>query len=111
MKYYIDGKLVRTSKNTYTHAVLFGDELVSCSSRYDLAVKEMDRRIANHNGNIADFKSAIKAIDEGKNFYWTKCCGHSYKAKVTRTREAYVEAIADCENRKTRYSIRELEAR
>ena len=112
MKYYIDDKLVRTSKTrTYTHAVLVGDEVKSCSGSYELAKKELDRRIAALNDSIKNCKLAIAAIDEGKKFYWTTFNRRSYKAEIHSTREEYLGYIADYEERKTRYHIRELEAR
>ena len=111
MKYYIDDKLVRTSDRTYTHAVLFDDEVLSCCGSYQLAQKELNRRLANHEENIRDSRLAIKAIDEGKRFYMTTVCRRAYKVKIERSREEYLERIADNEARKTRYSVRELEAR
>lgn len=112
MKYYIDDKLVRTSKtHTYTHAVLFGDKVKSCSGSYELAKKEMDRRIAELDESIRNSKLAIAAIEEGKNYYWTTFKRRSYKAEITSTREEYLGYIAANEELKTRYHIRELEAR
>lgn len=111
MKYYIDDKLVRTSDRTYTHAVLFGDDVISCCGSHQLAQKELSRRLAIHDANIHDSRLAIKAIDQGKNYYMTTVGRRSYKAKVERSREEYEERIADNEARKTRYSVHELETR
>lgn len=111
MKYYIDDKLVRTSDRTYTHAVMCGDEVYSCCGSFLLANKELSRRLAYHEQNIQDSRLAIKALDEGKRFYMTTVCRKPYKVKIERSREEYLERIADNEARATRWHIRELEAR
>lgn len=115
MKYYIDGKLVRTSKTrTYTHAVLFDDEVVACCGSYLLANKELDRRLAHLCAANRDYRAAIEAIDNGKSYYMARLCSDNrrpYKNPIKRSREEYMKWIAENEDKKTRLHIRELEAR
>lgn len=111
MKYYINGKLVRTSKNTYTHAVMFDDIMLSCCGNYERATKEMGKRISEVRSRIKDYEAAIKAIDAGKSYYMTTICRRSYKAEVKHSREEYEGYIAAAQGRITRYHIAELETR
>lgn len=46
-KYYVEGKLVRTSENDYQYAVMIGNKVISCCSRYDLAEKRFNQE-KNH---------------------------------------------------------------
>ena len=39
IKYYLNGKLVRTSYNNYEYAITFNGVLIACCSSYPLAVK------------------------------------------------------------------------
>ncbi|MBO7713188.1 MAG: hypothetical protein J6S85_06430 [Methanobrevibacter sp.] len=39
MKYYYNGIKVRTSNNTYTHGVMYGNKMVACCGSEDLALK------------------------------------------------------------------------
>ena len=114
MKYYIDGKLVRTSKTrTYTHAVMFGDEVVSCCGSYLLACKELDKRINHLCAIIRDSRAAIEAIDNGKSYYMARIFSDNrrpYKNPIKRSREEYEKWISESEDKKTRWHIRELEA-
>ena len=113
MTYYIDGKQVRKSERTYTHAVLHRGQAVSCSGSYDLAVKEMARRLKQLDGYIEERKMAIKAIDAGKTYYIIRAKNKhgSYveKIKIRYTRDEYLAQIAKYEEEKTHYSIRALE--
>lgn len=114
MKYYIDGKLVRTSDRTYTHAVLFDDDVRSCCGSFLLAQKELNRRLSELCTANNDYLAAIEAIDNGKTFYMARLFSDSrrpYKQAIKRSREEYLEFIAQNEDKKTRWHIRELEAR
>ena len=53
MKYYYNGKKVRTSDNLYTHAIIKGEKVIACCSRYDLAVKRLNQEINYFNKDIA----------------------------------------------------------
>lgn len=112
MKFYIDGKLVRTSKShTYTHALMWGDSLLSCHGSYEQAAKALNRSIAQSNERIANAKAAIKAIDEGRTTYWYKYGREQWKAEISGSREEYEAYIAGQKEGNTRLRIRELEAR
>lgn len=111
MKYYIDDKLIRTSKRTYTHAVLLDDKVISCCGDLEKAHKELARRVASHDQSIRDYIAAVKAIDAGKSYYLATLGRSRYKREIEGTRESYTNAIRHHETRKTQYSIRELEAR
>lgn len=38
-KYYLNGKLVRTSKKNYTHAITYKSELIACCGSFEIAKK------------------------------------------------------------------------
>ena len=114
MKYYIDERLVRTSDRTYTHAVMFDDEVCSCCGSFLLANKELSRRLAHLDAGIRDARAAIAAIDEGKSYYMARMFSDSrrpYKNPIKRSREEYMSWITENEDKKTRWHIRELETR
>lgn len=51
MKYYYNGKLVRTSNNTYTHAYVdYTGRVCTCS-------KDPDKLIARRNQRLANYKT------------------------------------------------------
>lgn len=68
MKYYVGDKLVRTSDRIYTHAVMRGNELVTCCGRLDLAEKEATRR-----------KNAAR-----ESIYFCQKCAEARRAGETR---------------------------
>ena len=114
MKYYIDERLVRTSERAYTHAVLFDNEVFSCCGSFLLANKELSKRIAHLDACNRDAHAAIAAIDEGKSYYMARVFSDSrrpYKCPIKRSREEYMEMIAENEDKKTRWHIRDLETR
>ena len=111
MKYYINGKLIRTSKNTYTHAVLLDDKVVSCCGDLEKARKALAREIAECDRYIRNYTAAVKAIDEGKSYFMATYGRETGKEKITCSRETYAAMVKRNEDIKTRYSIRELEAR
>lgn len=72
MKYYYNGKLIRTSKNhIYTHAVIdIADyECIGCRPSEDKAEAIIKSEIAQAERSIANCKSAIKALESGKRGY------------------------------------------
>lgn len=116
MKFYYDGKLVRTSKtHVYSHAVLWAGEVVACSGSYELARKELASRISRLESSNNNCKLAVAAIERGDRFYWAKeKCGrgwNSYRVKIEWSKEKYLEIIAANEETKKKYEIVELEAR
>ena len=74
MKFYYNGKLVRTSK---THEYHFGilepktGKIVSCHGTYEAAQKEHRRPISEAETSIKRCRAAINAIENGKtSFFW-----------------------------------------
>lgn len=112
MKFYIDGKLVRTSKtHDYTHALMWHDSVISCHGSYEQAVKALNRKIAERNYDIENNRAAIKAIDEGRTNYLWKFGRERWQAKVSEPRENYEATIVRLKECITHYHVRELEAR
>lgn len=66
MKYYYNGKKVRTSDNLYTHAIIKGEKVIACCSRYDLAVKRLNQEINYFNKDIASNEIFLQEAIEGK---------------------------------------------
>lgn len=72
MKFFYDGKLVRTSKTkVYTHAVINTETggLIGCSSSRELAQKKVDSEISYCNSRIAEDERALKALTSGASGY------------------------------------------
>lgn len=111
-KYYIDGNLVRTSERVYTHAVLRGENVISCSGSLQLAHKEMGYWVGRCNSAIEVRQRAIAAIDAGRSSIMVskgryKCRWDLNPAK----RPVYLAEIEGYEREKASYSIRTLEQR
>ena len=64
--YYLNGKLVRRSDNIYTHAIIKGEKVIACCSRYDLAVKRLNQEINYFNKEIASDEIFLQEAIEGK---------------------------------------------
>lgn len=89
MKFYYNGKLVRTSK---THEYHFGilepktGKIVSCHGTYEAAQKEHRRPISEAETSIKRCRAAIAAIESGKKFfYWKWNNRYLEKVKLTET--------------------------
>lgn len=84
MKFYYNGKLMRTSKNhDYKYAIIWDDEtLGSCHSSLEAAQKEFRRPISEAESAIADDLRAIKALQNGKTYYDTKVCRRWYRVNL-----------------------------
>ena len=66
MKFYYNDKLVRTSKtHIYTHAVMFNENLIACSSSYDLAVKRLNEFISKNDKNMEYYEEVITKYENG----------------------------------------------
>lgn len=73
MKYYFDGKLIRTSKtHSYRFALLNGDKVITCSAEKERCVAELNRHIRNCEDSIETAAGAIKSLNSGKKGYWWK---------------------------------------
>ena len=44
IKYYVNGKLVRTSENEYKYAIMCGEKLIACSGTLVNAQKRLTNR-------------------------------------------------------------------
>lgn len=123
MKYYYNNQKLRTSDNTYTHAVVTIDandnvNLWCCCGRYDLAIKRYNTEIANAIKGKAMYDQNIKDIDNGIYLEWTFdangkwCrCEKLNDEQLAKTRQDYVRAIERCERIIKTLKVIELEAR
>lgn len=118
MKFYYNGKLVRTSKTHEYHFGILnadGTKVTSCHGTYEAAMKEMNRRPGEIRSRIAELETGIKAIQAGKSYYLTKICGRTYKVSIGKDTEEdyrhYIDQNRDALNRLAKRKIVELEAR
>ena len=72
MKFYYEGKLIRTSKNhVYTHAVIdmASGKLIGCRASEDAARSVISSEISSYKTGIKNTQSMQKAIEQGKRMY------------------------------------------
>ena len=120
MKFYYNGKLVRTSKN---HEYRFGvynkarQGMASCHSTRELAEKTLQTFINEPLHWIENDKRAIQAIKDGKAKYCVKEGNREYMMPLGNRNkvEIWEQYIKDnqvtYEYRKNNYCVVELEAR
>lgn len=75
MKFYYNGKLVRTSKTHEYHFGVYNPDtghMISCHGTREGAEKEYRRMISAQEGCIANYNRAIKALENGKTYYEAK---------------------------------------
>ena len=84
MKFYYNGKLVRTSKNHEYKYAIIGENgnLWSCHGTLEAAQKEFRRPISECESQIADYHKAIDALNKGKTYYDTKVCRRWYRVQL-----------------------------
>jgi hypothetical protein len=117
MKFYYNGKLVRTSKNhEYTHACMANDICKGCRTNAKAAQQIKDGKIAELTRTCNAYATAIKALNEGKSYYINREDRRAYRVSLEgRTVEFYEEHIAwvkrDIEWIKHNWKVVELEAR
>lgn len=120
MKYYYNGQLIRTSKNhIYTHAVIdiTDNGCVGCRADEDKAEAIIRTEISATKRSIENCKSAIKALESGKDGYFVKEGRRTWFNRFTSTStvERYSEAIerlnAYIDRINTTWRVVELEAR
>lgn len=120
MKFYYNGKLVRTSKNhEYTHAVIniTNDGCMGCRASKETAEAIITSEIAQYEKRIANYESAIKALESGKSGYYAKEGRRIYYNKFSSdsTVERYIERIEWCREYINKvmanWQVVELEAR
>lgn len=117
MKYFYEGKLVRTSTHVYTHAVLDDEgKCVACRNGLEAALKAKEAEKSFFKTIIRDSNEAIKALKAGRKGYFYKMGRSQYFCKFTaeNTLERYQTSIANAEAQIARidtYQVVELEAR
>ena len=117
MKYYYNGKLIRTSNHVYTHAVLTPDgKVIGCRNGLANAQRAKDAERGMANNDRRDAEAAIKALRAGRSFYFYHVGRMQYKHTFTAadTVEKYERIIrwAEAVNAEVdTYIIVELEAR
>ena len=120
MKFYYNGQLIRTSKNhEYTHAVIdiTDNQCVGCRVGEDKAEAIIRSEISQAERSIANCKSAIKALENGKSGYYSKDGRHTYYCKfnTSNTIERYTRSIDHLNNYISRiketWKVVELECR
>lgn len=115
MKYYYEGKLIRTSNHIYTHAVIDSKgKCVACRNGYENAVKAKNAERSNK--AIKEANDAINALKAGRKYYFYKIGQFSYKYtfKANDTIEKYqgvIERANDWNKIVDSWQIVELEAR
>ena len=111
MKFYYNGKLVRTSKTRdYKYAIIWPDgECTSCHGTLESAKKEYRRYIAEAEGCIEEAKQIIQAIRKGRTYFDYKVCRRWSRMKLIgeKASEEYWEEFIASKNKR----IEELEAR
>lgn len=120
MKFYYNGKLIRTSKShTYTHAVI--DTVTGgckgCRASKETAEAIISTEVAYYEKKIGNYKNAVKALQNGKSGYYAKDGRRTYYSKFSAdsTVERYNEWIGWDRNYinsvKANWQVVELEAR
>lgn len=121
-KYYYNNELIRTSKshNNYTHAVIKERngkvEVLACCSSKELASKQWNSMYNYAYGSeINNLEKKIKAIENGRTYYYRKERRSEFKVEIKETLE---EAKAKLENYRKyakefieQVSVVEIEAR
>ena len=118
MKFYYNGKLVRTSKNhVYTHAVIdmSNGHVEGCRANKEAAESIISSEISRVSNSIQNHESALKAIEQGKTMYRVKEGRRSYWMPIRTTGEDFKHCIEWCENHikevERNWKVVELEAR
>ena len=117
MKFYYNGKLIRTSKNhVYTYAVLTpGGKTFACSSSLEGAKKAVQREISLCETIRNNYRNAIKAIEAGQSYYFAKESGQNWRKRLNgETVADFEKYISQVESNIAYYKahqIVELEAR
>lgn len=116
MKFFYNGKQVRTSKtHSYTHAIIDLDgKVVSCHGSLEAATKAHGALGSFHRSYIRDSKAAIKALEAGRAYYFTQD-RMAYRVPLKgKTVDGYRKQIERSEamlKEYSQYQIVELEAR
>lgn len=98
MKFYYNGKLIRTSK---THHYKFAcinletGNVLQCSETRSGATKLLTTIKAEKARAYENATSAIKAIDEGRTFYNAKIGRTSERVRIQRSKDQYLADMQD----------------
>ena len=120
MKFYYLGKLMRTSKNhMYTHAVvdMRTGECIGCRANEENAHAIIRTELSQCERSIANCRSAIKALRDGKSGYYEKEGRRTWynRFSPSTTEERYTTSIERIEQYMDRikrdWCVVELEAR
>lgn len=102
MKFYYNGKLLRTSKtHHYTHAIVdvSNDALVGCRSDYQAAVNELNSWINNARNDVEYYEKYIAAIKRGAKQITVKSGRRSFPVKVDHSLlDKNIESLAASKN-------------
>ena len=84
MKFYFNGKLIRTSKNhEYKYAILSeNDGVWSCHSTLEAAEKEYRKPIAARETDIHECMVAIEMLKNGRNYMEVRRGGRWFKVQL-----------------------------
>lgn len=116
MKFYYNGKLIRTSKtHDYKFAAMIDGTCLKCSATKEGAQAEITRLIRDRELNIEAEKNAIKAIERGETMFkgrgghWIKIDPEWHTVEnLTKWIECNTQALY---NIKANAEVVELEAR
>lgn len=84
MKYYYDGKLVRTSDHVYTHAVIDTKtgKAIACRNGAEAAEAAKNAELSYARSDIKYFEDMIRAIKAGQNHFYHKIGRCTARAKI-----------------------------
>jgi hypothetical protein len=118
MKFYYNGKLIRTSKtHIYKFALLnYAGNCVTCSATYEGCLKEKNRRKSDNERRIENYGTMLKALKEGRQGYFVKDGRRGYYSRFTGKENAeqlaeWLEALIKGRSYYEEEKIVELEAR
>lgn len=97
-QYRYKGNIIvkKSNREDYKYAVIAHGEdgkiyKIFISTTREKIEAMLNTEINRYCKEIKNLKAAIKAIDEGKDFYFGKFCGRTYKEKVHPEGKAYYE--------------------
>ena len=102
MKFYYEGKLIRTSKtHHYTHAIVCEGTAIMCSATRQGCEREKQRYLSQQREIIKSYQDGIKYLRDGKKGYYVKDGRSSYYVPFDKydTAERYEKWIKESENR------------
>lgn len=104
MKFYYNGKLIRTSANhEYTHACIREKAdgsfvVLGCRTSRDAAEAIKRSKISQNRQAVANYEAALAAIDSGAKYFINKAGGKEYRKEVggMYTRKNLEKWISEC---------------